>query len=196
MILFLDEKNFYNGARRAFFTDSDSHYCGSVNPVELAELICNRCPLDVPRQVHQVRVYVGRPDSYRQPKTYAAHIKQCNAWDQAGAIVVYHPLRYPEDWPDSKAQQKGIDVALAVDFVTMATDGEYDVGVVASTDTDLKPAVEYVYYKCGHNCRVEIAAWFSSSNKGILTILNARIWYHKLKRDDYDSVADLTDYNI
>jgi hypothetical protein len=43
-----------------------------------------------------------------------------------------------------REEEKGIDVALAIDFVTMAVRGEYDVGVIMSTDTDLKPALEAV----------------------------------------------------
>ena len=58
--------------------------------------------------------------------------------------VIQRTLRYPSDWPSRKAQEKGIDVALAVDFVMMAVAEEYDVGVLMSTDTDLKPALEAV----------------------------------------------------
>ena len=33
--------------------------------------------------------------------------------------VIARDLRYPNDWPRRAAQEKGIDVALAVDFVVM-----------------------------------------------------------------------------
>jgi hypothetical protein len=142
-----------------------------------------------------VRVYIGRPDPAKEPKTYAAHIKQCNSWLKAGAEVIARPLRYPEDWPNSKAQQKGVDVALAVDFVALAIDGEYDVGVIASTDSDLKPALEFVRQKC-KGCHIEVAAWFSPRHKSRLSIPGGGIYYHRLDRTDYDSVADLSDYNV
>ena len=35
-------------------------------------------------------------------------------------------------------------MALALDFVAMAMRGEYEVGILMSTDTDLKPALELV----------------------------------------------------
>jgi uncharacterized LabA/DUF88 family protein len=72
-------------------------------------------------------------------------MRQCAAWESKGAIVIARALRYPAGWPETKPQQKGVDVALAIDFVTMAIDGQYDVGVIASTDTDLKPALEKTF---------------------------------------------------
>jgi uncharacterized LabA/DUF88 family protein len=55
----------------------------------------------------------------------------------------------PYGWPNShqageKPQEKGIDVALAIDFVSMAVAGDFEVGVLMSTDTDLTPALEEV----------------------------------------------------
>lgn len=195
LVLFLDDKNFYKGARQAFFSSEDSHFYGQVNPMELANLICSRPPPGIPRILHQVRVYLGRPDPAKEPKTYAAHMKQCNSWIGAGAEVIARPLRYPADFPISKAEQKGVDVALAIDFVALAIDGEYDVGVIASTDSDLKPAVEFVRRKC-KGCHIEIAAWFSPRNRSRLSIPGGGVYYHRLDRLDYDAVADLTDYNI
>lgn len=196
LILFIDDKNFYNGARRAFFSPSDPHPYGQINPTELADLICSRQPPDISRQLHQVRIYTGRPDATKDPKTYAAHLRQCHAWRKAGATIVARTLRYPEDWPNSRPQQKGIDVALAVDFVALAIDGEYDVGVIASTDSDLKPAVEFVRRKYLGVRHIEVVAWFSPRAKSILSVSGGGIWYHRLTRADYSSVVDLTDYNI
>jgi hypothetical protein len=43
-------------------------------------------------------------------------------------------LRYPPEWPRLPAQERGIDVALAVDFVMMAAHVEYDVGIHGPRD--------------------------------------------------------------
>jgi len=48
------------------------------------------------------------------------------------------PLRYPQGWPRVKAQEKGVDVELAVDYVSMAARGEYDTAVLFSGG--LRPA--------------------------------------------------------
>jgi len=43
---------------------------------------------------------------------------------------------------DGRYFEKGVDVRLAVDIVTMAQTKQYDVGVVISSDTDLIPAIQ------------------------------------------------------
>ena len=73
-------------------------------------------------------------------------MKQCARWGSDGTSVVWRPLRYLPRRTGLPAQEKGIDVALCIDFVAMAIDGLdglYDVGVIMSTDTDLLPALEF-----------------------------------------------------
>ena len=195
LILFLDAQNFYNGARRAFFSAADPGCYGQIKPVELGNLICARQPLPVQAKLQQVRVYTGRPDSSKEPKTYAANIKQCSAWATDGAEVIFRALRYLPDWPASKPEEKGIDVALAIDFVALAVDGQYDIGVIASTDSDLRPALEFVSRKRGERCHVQVAAWTSPRTKSRLSIPGRKVWCHWLHRTDYDAISDLTDYN-
>ena len=87
LTLFIDDKNFYHGARRAFYTDADAHYYGQIKPIELGKLICERCLPTHKRNLYQVRVYTGVPEATREPKTHSAHIKQRTAWEQAGVQV-------------------------------------------------------------------------------------------------------------
>jgi hypothetical protein len=58
-------------------------------------------------------------------------------------VKVYsRPLRYPRDWPNSPAREKGVDVMLAVAFVRAALEKHADTLVLASRDTDLMPVLE------------------------------------------------------
>ena len=115
------------------------------------------CPGKIPtgKSVHRSPGFL---QGTKEPRTYAAHIKQCAAWTRDGAEVIFRALRYLPDWPASKPEEKGIDVALAIDFVALAVDGQYDIGVIASTDSDLRPALEFVSRRCGERCRVQVAA--------------------------------------
>jgi len=194
LVLFVDAQNMYRGARRAFFPNSASHIDGQFNPVQLGQLIASRPVGGTTRVLHQVRVYTGRPGANKDSKGYAANRKQCASWKNWGAKVIARPLRYPHDWPKSKPQQKGIDVALAIDFIALAIDGEYDVGVIASADTDLRPALEFVHRRYQGTRQVEVAAWRSRLTYARLSISGADIWCHWLRQADYDRVADLTDY--
>ncbi|MBI4569439.1 MAG: NYN domain-containing protein [Planctomycetes bacterium] len=108
--------------------------------------------------------------------------------------VITRILRYPEQWPKKKAQEKGIDVALAIDFVTLAIDKKYDIGVIASADTDLRPALEYLVSRPSTFRPPEVAAWQGAVQSSRLTVPDRNIWCHWLSRSDYDAVADLRDY--
>jgi len=196
LVLFVDNQNFYKGARRAFFPNPISHIDGQFNPVQLGQLIASRPVGGTTRVLHQVRVYTGQPSATKDSKGYAANRRQCATWKKWGAEVIARPLRYPYDWPTSKSQEKGTDVALAIDFIALAIDGEYDIGVLASADTDLKPALEFVYKRYQGISGVEVAAWRSPVQSVRLFVPGAKIWCDWLHKADFNQIADLTDYNI
>ena len=189
LVLFIDAQNTYKNAREAFFTPTAHHIHGQINPLEVGKLVVNRTIQQA--TLHQVRIYSGRPDSTKEPKTYAAHMKQCLVWQKTGIEVTTRTLLYIKN---AKPQEKGIDVALAIDFVTMAVDNKYDIGVIFATDSDLRPALEYVYSKYHNSISVAVVSWKTSQFKKRLSIDNANIWCHFLSISDYHSVADLTDY--
>lgn len=198
VMVFIDAQNTYKGARDAFFPPRDGqeqfHTLGNFRPTILGELLCARHPGGNPRedrQLEQVRVYSGQPSNARDAKGYAAQRRRVASWRQLGADVTERTLRYPRDWPREKAQEKGIDVALAVDYVVFAEKSRFDVGIIFSNDTDLRPAVEHVQSLKGRS--VEIAIWLGTPP---LDQPCKALWCHRFSRQDYDQVADLTDYNI
>ena len=140
--LFIDAQNAYRRARDRFFPNPQSNVDGQFDPVKLGQLIASRGgPGGMPCSLSDVRIYSGRPDPNRDKRSHAAHMRQSNRWRANGATVVTQGLRYPPTSPTDPAQEKGIDVALAIDFVRLAITGAYDVGVMMSTDTDLLPAL-------------------------------------------------------
>ena len=197
IVVYIDAQNFYEGARGRFFGRGAPRRRGQTSPLELARLLCARTsPLQsspTDKALHQVRVYSGRPDPKRDPRTYAAHMRQCAAWERSGAVVITRPLRYPRDWPRDRAQEKGIDVQLAIDFVAGAIDDTYDTGIICSTDTDLLPALEFVATRFGRE-RAETAAWLTAGKGSELRLRNPSTWCHRLEQTDYDAVRDPTDY--
>lgn len=196
LCLFLDYQNVYKGARSAFHAWNDPSVGGQIDPFRLGKLIESRDAHG--HTLTGVRVYRGRPDATRDPRGYGANLKQCSAWEAADPLVTvnWRTLRYPRNWPAEKEEEKGIDVALAIDVVTMAYRGDYDVGVVMSTDTDLKPALEAVMGLGGNPYpRVAVAAWSSpTGHSRRLSIAGRALWCHWLDQNDYRSVADPTSY--
>ena len=104
--------------------------------------------------------------------------------------MITHGLRYPPTWPTDPAQEKGIDVALAIDFVRLAITDAYDVGVMMSTDTDLLPALRFVY---DHDLGLFTLQW----QRGVSLRIagpGASVWCHWLDQTDYNAVADRNRY--
>lgn len=108
--------------------------------------------------------------------------------------VYLRPLQYLKGYDP---REKGIDVQLAIDFVTMAFQDEYDVGILFSVDTDLNPAIEAIH---SSSCRAvpEVAAWAGPNEprKRLGGRTSPATWCHWLDEQCFQAVADPVDYGI
>jgi uncharacterized LabA/DUF88 family protein len=194
--VFIDGQNLYRDTRRAFFKENDSTNLGQVDPVKLANLLTDRgtSPQGTRRVLDECHIYTGIPSANKQPIANAARLRQKAAWEASGAIVHGRPLRYPKTWPSDPAQEKGVDVELAVDLVFNAARRNYDVGIVVSTDTDLLPALQAVcnLHRAWGTPRMEVVAWVPLKKR--LSLPATPIWFHRLEKPDYDIVKDETRY--
>ncbi len=134
------------------------------------------------------------PSSGREPKAYGAFWRQRAAWEAAGVEVFARSLMYPDDWPTSKPTEKGIDVALAVDLLYHGIRRNYEVAIVASTDTDLVPALSAVceQRRAWGGPDLEVVA-FEGSHKR-LRVDGERVRCHRLSSIEFQSVEDRTNY--
>jgi uncharacterized LabA/DUF88 family protein len=200
-IVFIDYENTYWAARHAFHSGArGSGRLGHVDPIPLARLITGMAPSS--RILSEVRVYRGMPSPLLDPIGYRAWRAQTSQWEKSGALVVSRVLRYPIGWPKSlpgeRPQEKGIDVALALDVIDLAHRGAYDVAVVVSIDSDLLPAIEMLQHMRATTGRprVEVAAWNAPSGYSPrLKTRGTNVWCHWLHEADYRQVQDLTDYS-
>jgi uncharacterized LabA/DUF88 family protein len=197
VIVYVDYQNMYSDVRDAFYSETHFHTYGQFNPREFAELLVTRRPFGKEkesRHLQEVRIYTGIPDPRKDPTSHAARERQTEAWKADGVKVFGRALRYPYGWPKEPAVEKGVDVALAVDVVRHAVEGKYDIGIVASTDGDLKPALEYVATR-GKNVVCEVVCWWGNITKQ-LSIEGHQIWCHRLLLADCEAVSDHRDYNL
>lgn len=195
VIVFIDAQNFYRNARRAFFDDAHDPYMrGQFRPEAVGEILASR---DADRTLAQVRLYTGQPDANLQPKAHRANVRQCQAWESAGCYVFHRPLRYPPGWPNvvngRRPEEKGIDVAMAVDLVRLGQDQLYDVAIVCTGDTDLIPAIEDVL-ATETGTKVEVAGWRSERYRQRLSLPGRNLWCHWLTYADYLAVEETTDF--
>ncbi|CAO5157577.1 conserved hypothetical protein [Frankia sp. AiPs1] len=186
--VFIDYQNVHLSARSRFLPSGTPGQRGHVDPVRVARRIVDGRRLG--GELAAVRVYRGRPSPDHQPEAARASDRQADRWARdPRVVVVRRQLRYPKAWPAEPAQEKGIDVALAVDFVRLACEDAYDIGVLFSRDTDLVPALEAVRDLGVH---VEVASWKGTSR---LRFPDSQLpWCHYLDTDDYATCRDYTDY--
>lgn len=85
---------------------------------------------------------------------------------------------------------------MRIHLVAGAVRGEYEVGILMSTDTDLKPALEFVRDLEGDPYpRCVVAAWSSpDAHSRRLSIPGRQIWCHWLDESDYQAVSDPMNY--
>lgn len=194
--VFIDWQNTYHWARRAFHAETDPGWRGQIRPRALAELLVSKGPAG--RELAHLAIYTGRPDPRIDPKTSAAHMRQCAAWERdCGGLLTLRTrtLRYPPGWPRAgRAEEKGIDVQLAIDAMVMAIRNEYDTAILVTADSDHLPVVEALQaLKAASGVpEVEVVGWGGVSQK--LDVPGAPVrWIGPL---DYKAVQDTTDYNI
>ena len=197
--VFYDWQNAYHCARSAFCDpDVDPSRFGNFRPLAMAELLADKGPSGPPRrEVTYVGLYVGAPDPRRDTQGARAQSRRVAAWQKEGGSLVTvksRGLRYPAGRPISEAEEKGIDVQLAIDAMVMAVRREYDVAIIVSSDTDLLPVVEGLLALKGLTGapEVEVVGWKGLS-QGLMVPGVPMRW---VGDRDFQTVKDHTDYNI
>jgi uncharacterized LabA/DUF88 family protein len=201
VVLFMDWQNVYMGARDVFGLGGKFHAAGQVYPTTLGQRIVSKYVPEAKRELSEVRIYSGRPDPRKDAHSYAAHMRQCDAWEKSGHVVLRtRQLRYPNGWPKLRAEEKGIDVQLAIDFVMGTLRQDFEIGIIFSTDTDLLPALEGAVEIARREGRPlpEVASWRETGGMGRkrLSISGMPLRCHWLEWADFEAVRDRTDYNV
>jgi hypothetical protein len=179
----------YKGAREAFGWEAESGRFGNFRPYGLGRILVR----DPTRILEQVRVYTGVPTPARDRNGNAMTQRRMAAWiaDKPEKVQIFpRPLKYPPP----KGREKGVDVELAIDFVRLAVNDEYDVGVLASCDTDLVPALQFVASEFPEKTICTVA-WQAepgceANTNEPLDLPGGGVTRHKLAKRDFDRIAD------
>lgn len=193
VIVFMDYQNVHGWARRQFFDWGPDPAQGHVDPLRVGQYLCERRSRQ--SELKQVRVYRGRPNPERQPGAAAANDRQRSEWIKSPLVhVTRRMLKYPGDWPDRPAEEKGIDVAIAIDMMRIAIqDQDADALILFSSDTDLLPVLEtIVELKLKH---VEVASW-SKANRLRFEHAPMQPWCHNINDEQFRTLQDERDYAL
>ena len=194
-IAFVDGQNLFHGARHAF-----GYRWPNYDVRKLVDRICS----DRGWTVTQIRFCTGVPDAADNAFWNHFWTHKLAQMGRTGVHVYSRSLRYRNEsirLPDGTehtalvGREKGIDVRLALDLLTLAIDGAYDVGLVFSQDQDLSEAVEDVKRIARTSGRwVRLASAFPYSP----TLINKRgidrtDWI-RIDKATYDAAIDRRDY--
>jgi len=137
VIVFIDGQNLYHLARVAWAPDphskSPSPYSyPSYDVQKLAEALVAQTS---GRDLKQIRFYTGVPD-HHQNKHWNGFWNNKLRFLKGKGIYVYRGRVNPG------AQEKGVDVSLAIDLIQLTYEKAYDVAIIVSQDYDFGPAIK------------------------------------------------------
>lgn len=152
VMAFIDGQNLYQHAKAAF-----GHHHPNFDPVKLHHAVC----AERGWRPTVTRFYTGIPGPAESPMWSGYWSNRVIAMKRAGVVVTTRPIRYRKEWlrgpagdpsigPDGKPQvittpqEKGIDVRIALDLVSLARKRQFDLALIFSQDQDLKEVVEEI----------------------------------------------------
>ncbi len=196
-IAFFDGQNLFHAARHAF-----GYHYPNYDPMALAAALCKRQGW----ALSEVRFYTGVPDREDHALWHHFWTSKLACLGRRGATVFSRSLRYrnkvvrlPNGSEHSylNGEEKGIDVRIAIDVISLAWQNAYDVALIFSQDQDLSEvAREIRQIARRHDRWIKIASAFPVSpvtpnRKGI----NWTDWI-RIDRATYDACLDPRDYRL
>jgi uncharacterized LabA/DUF88 family protein len=192
---FIDGQNLFLQSKEAFGYRFPNYNVGA-----LAREACNLNGWELTES----RFYTGIHDAVANPFWNAFWVNKTAQMGQTGIKVITRPLRYrnksvrlPDgtDYTFLTAEEKGIDVRIALDVIAGARNRLYDVGIIFSQDQDLAEVASEIRTIAHEQGRwIKIACAFPDSpaadnRRGI----NNTDWL-RIDRAMYDSCIDPRDY--
>ena len=194
-VAFVDGQNLFHAARSAF-----GYTYPNYDVAALARSICAARSW----RLDQVRFYTGVPDASDNAFWSGFWAAKLLAMSRSGVWTFSRSLRYRNQTvklPDGTlhaflaAEEKGVDVRIALDIIRMGHRNEYDVALVFSQDQDLSEVAAELRVISGEQNRwLKIASAFPDSpaarnHRGI----NSTDWI-RIDRATYDACIDARDY--
>jgi uncharacterized LabA/DUF88 family protein len=194
-VIFVDGQNLFYAARNAF-----GHTFPNYDVAALAAAVCQKQNWNLT----QVRFYTGIPDATDDARWNHFWTAKLAQMGRQGIHVFSRALRYRNqtvNLPDGQShtflvgQEKGVDVRLALDIVSLAYQNAYDVALIFSQDQDLSEVADEIKEVARQQDRwIKTACAFpsspaSSNRRGI----NGTDWI-KIDRATYDACLDPRDY--
>jgi len=218
--VFIDGQNVTIGARYAFGRSDGANGTGNMHPLLLGRALAGDCELV------EIRYVTGIPSPDVDRDRWEAERRRHDLMAATDVVVLEKPLRYRWQWDirnerdlgdprdhkgdtvDARAksrnigQEKGIDVWLALDALTMCTRADIDKVIIATADTDLDMVPQYLRKMPGHEDTLVSQAKVLSARRDLrdnpaydeTVAIDETIF--AAARDDFDYENDLDDADV
>jgi uncharacterized LabA/DUF88 family protein len=194
-VAFLDGQNLFHAVKETW-----GYRFPNFDPKALSAAVCGAQGWTLA----EVRFYTGVPAAERDARWHDFWARKTRALKTEGVYVFTRPLRYSTQEiviaGDAVqrivvAQEKGIDVRIAIDIVSMARRGEYDVALVFSQDQDLSEVAHEIRAISREKGRwLKIASAFPcEANTRNRRGIDKTDWV-RIDRATYDACIDRRDY--
>ncbi len=143
-VVFVDGQNLYHCAREAFGCSHPNY-----DILKLARWVCQQHGWEL----KQARFYTGYPSAADDKTWNEFWQRKLLAISRQGVHKFARPLRYRNktfklgdgtEVTRRVAEEKGIDVRIAIDLIKLALSNDYDVAVIFSQDQDLSEATNEI----------------------------------------------------
>lgn len=194
-ICFFDGQNLFHSAKLAF-----GYTFPNYDVAALAQRVC----ADNGWNCAEARFYTGVPDATDKPLWNHFWTAKGAQMGREGVLVCTRPLKYRNKeikLPDGSTHtfldgdEKGIDVRLALDVISLAHKKRYDVAVIFSRDQDLSELADElrtISIEQNRWIRTASAYPYSPAVKSFRGV-NHTQWI-KIDRSTYDACVDKRDY--
>jgi len=163
--------------------------------------------------LNRVLVFRGIPAPEHDPKGYARNLAHKSHWERDERVhVTLRPLKYEyqrdalgrhatdvngKKIVSSPPREKGVDVLCALAAVREAQEPDVDVVILASSDSDLSPAIDEVR-RLG-TAKIETFCWWNADLKRGFQIhpsdRSRPIWCTRLGEQSFIACHDRTSYS-
>jgi uncharacterized LabA/DUF88 family protein len=194
-VAFFDGQNLFHHARAAFGGTYPDY-----SPLALAARICKEHEL----ALHEIRFYTGIPDATRDPFWNHFWSAKLLAMSRAGIKTFSRPLRYRKktlqisdgiDYESEVAEEKGIDVRIALDVIRMARQNVLDVALVFSQDQDFSEVADELRVLAREQNRwIKIACAFPWSPTASNKLGIQKTDWIRIDQATYEACRDPRDY--
>ena len=190
-IVFFDGQNLYHGAKEAWapkpVVQGSPYGWPSYDVERLATALVSRIP---GRDLSKIRFYTGVPDP-DQDRFWHGFWSNKLRYLRSKGIYIYKGRLNPG------GQEKGVDVSIAIDLVSLTYEKAYDVAILVSSDWDLGPAVKLARQIAMDQGRVVTfeSAFPHEPGRYKRRGIPGTTWVH-IDKALYDACHDSTDYRI